>query len=160
MASRYHRGNHTPSLSFQSLTTHNRRNPSIFFLPNQNINSEHLPRGYQTESGPISTRQMTESAPLTAPNHTLRFRFLDYINYFHSSKLSLTYHFTKPHRQIEYQRRTGAPGPPLRRCAVWITEPAYYQNAGPRPLPLPSKRAFFAKSRESICRIPIVGVSL
>jgi hypothetical protein len=41
----------------------------------------------------------------------------------------------QPHRQIEYQRCTGPPVPPLHRWAVWITEPPFYLNAGPRPLP-------------------------
>ena len=40
----------------------------------------------------------------------------------------------QPRRQIEYQRCTLG-----NRWAVWITEPAFNQIAGPRPLPLPSK---------------------
>jgi hypothetical protein len=37
----------------------------------------------------------------------------------------------KPHRQIERQRSTGGPGPPLYRWAVWITEHAILSKRRP-----------------------------
>jgi hypothetical protein len=84
------------------------------------------PRRLKRKMLPLSHR-LFQPAP-THPGN-----FSDYMNNFFSA-IGTNLFLCQPHQQRECQRCPGAPGPPVppwHRWAVWITEPAYNQNAGP-----------------------------